>query len=516
MDQNKKMMEMEVHLHKEKKSNILLFSINIKCSPLIGLLFHRQISIFTFDYKEINLIIIMETLYSSWNPGEQYHLTTLSKGDSVGISSSSLSSSSPSSSSSSSSSPSSSSTTIAALMAATSYLVGCDTPPTPVTCDSGIFNNHNNSTNSNMFYSPTLDPSLSTTTTPMVNITMTHENNENMVVVNYDDYHQTISYNDVVPSDYYNCNNNNDSDLTNGQSSSFLSHHTNYSIPTSMESPANTSYSSPSPSPDLWENYGLTDNVKHLNQHCNLDQQLNLQQQTNHHDHNPHHHHHHQHQHDHNQQNHHSIATNYHNQHSAQHQQQIQHQNNLDDNKSNTYTINDNVITTANNNHNNNSTINTINNNHNKDISVKAKNTINPINKSTNYRASYKIKKSQIDTNLIKPKASTGNQRNHHHRSIESRGGGSFDKYLSPEDEDRRRRRRERNKVAATKCRNKKKVHVYKLCQESQTLESTNYNLKEEMENLKREEQRLNDILVKHLPFCVRRTLQPISDTINM
>ena len=43
-----------------------------------------------------------------------------------------------------------------------------------------------------------------------------------------------------------------------------------------------------------------------------------------------------------------------------------------------------------------------------------------------------------------------------------------------------------------------------------------NYNLKEEMENLKREEQRLNDILVKHLPYCVRRTLQPISDSINM
>ncbi|CAG7838550.1 unnamed protein product, partial [Allacma fusca] len=36
---------------------------------------------------------------------------------------------------------------------------------------------------------------------------------------------------------------------------------------------------------------------------------------------------------------------------------------------------------------------------------------------------------------------------------------------LTPEDEERRKRRRERNKIAATKCRNKKKEKTYLLVQ---------------------------------------------------
>lgn len=77
-----------------------------------------------------------------------------------------------------------------------------------------------------------------------------------------------------------------------------------------------------------------------------------------------------------------------------------------------------------------------------------------------------------------------------------------MDKILTPEDEERRRRRRERNKVAATKCRNKKKFHVVTLCQESQILETTNRDLKEEIQFLEREQHKLKTIFQNHLPYC--------------
>ena len=67
--------------------------------------------------------------------------------------------------------------------------------------------------------------------------------------------------------------------------------------------------------------------------------------------------------------------------------------------------------------------------------------------------------------------------------------------YCSPENEERLLRRRERNVVHVTKYRSMKKVLMHKLCQEIQTLESANYNLKIEVENLERKVQRLNDIL---------------------
>lgn len=83
---------------------------------------------------------------------------------------------------------------------------------------------------------------------------------------------------------------------------------------------------------------------------------------------------------------------------------------------------------------------------------------------------------------------------------------------LNPEDEERKRRRRERNKVAATKCRNKKKVHVNRLCQESQSLEIENNFLKEEIKNLEREQAKLMEILQKHLPFCCLITIKSGQD----
>lgn len=73
---------------------------------------------------------------------------------------------------------------------------------------------------------------------------------------------------------------------------------------------------------------------------------------------------------------------------------------------------------------------------------------------------------------------------------------------LTPEDEERRRRRRERNKVAATKCRNKKKEKTQILVQESENLEATNVSLKDEIQKLEAELNRLQDLLTHHLPVC--------------
>ena len=73
------------------------------------------------------------------------------------------------------------------------------------------------------------------------------------------------------------------------------------------------------------------------------------------------------------------------------------------------------------------------------------------------------------------------------------------------EDEDRRRKRRERNKVAATKCRHKKKEHVLKLNIESENLQNCNSNLKAKLASLQSERDHLSDILNSHVPFCIMK-----------
>lgn len=72
------------------------------------------------------------------------------------------------------------------------------------------------------------------------------------------------------------------------------------------------------------------------------------------------------------------------------------------------------------------------------------------------------------------------------------------DQDLTPEDEDRRRRRRERNKVAATKCRNKKKEATTELMQESEVVEALNASLKQELSRLEAEERQLSTVLSRH------------------
>ncbi len=97
---------------------------------------------------------------------------------------------------------------------------------------------------------------------------------------------------------------------------------------------------------------------------------------------------------------------------------------------------------------------------------------------------------------------------------------------LTEEDEMRRQRRRERNKVAATKCRNKKKQRTIilmkvsqrtirnhgkkysphiQLFQESDTLEAQNKSLKSEIDKLEEEKKRLMEMLSAHDPSCAKR-----------
>ncbi|KAI3364598.1 hypothetical protein L3Q82_011377 [Scortum barcoo] len=77
---------------------------------------------------------------------------------------------------------------------------------------------------------------------------------------------------------------------------------------------------------------------------------------------------------------------------------------------------------------------------------------------------------------------------------------------MSPqENRERRKRRRERNKIAAAKCRNKKKEKTECLQKESEKLESVNADLKAQIEELKQQKQQLVYMLNLHRPTCIVR-----------
>lgn len=79
---------------------------------------------------------------------------------------------------------------------------------------------------------------------------------------------------------------------------------------------------------------------------------------------------------------------------------------------------------------------------------------------------------------------------------------------MTPEDEDRRRRRRERNKIAATKCRMKKREKTINLVSEAETLETQNIDLKQEIQNLEITRRTLTEMLQSHAPACMNGPLQ--------
>ncbi|KAF4099730.1 cyclic AMP-dependent transcription factor ATF-3 [Onychostoma macrolepis] len=76
---------------------------------------------------------------------------------------------------------------------------------------------------------------------------------------------------------------------------------------------------------------------------------------------------------------------------------------------------------------------------------------------------------------------------------------------VTPEESERRKRRRERNKIAAAKCRNKKKEKTDILQKESEKLESINAELKAQIEELKNQKQQLVYMLNLHRPTCIVR-----------
>lgn len=70
---------------------------------------------------------------------------------------------------------------------------------------------------------------------------------------------------------------------------------------------------------------------------------------------------------------------------------------------------------------------------------------------------------------------------------------------LTKEDEEKRNRRRERNKIAASKCRNRKKERTVRLCEESEGLQRGNEELRRELQRLRLEVQHLSHLLRLHV-----------------
>uniref|UniRef100_A0A3Q2GRD9 V-fos FBJ murine osteosarcoma viral oncogene homolog Aa n=3 Tax=Cyprinodon variegatus TaxID=28743 RepID=A0A3Q2GRD9_CYPVA len=73
---------------------------------------------------------------------------------------------------------------------------------------------------------------------------------------------------------------------------------------------------------------------------------------------------------------------------------------------------------------------------------------------------------------------------------------------LSPEEEEKKRIRRERNKMAAAKCRNRRRELTDTLQAETDKLEEEKAALETEIANLLKEKERLEFILTTHKPVC--------------
>ncbi|XP_077197623.1 fos-related antigen 2 isoform X2 [Paroedura picta] len=90
------------------------------------------------------------------------------------------------------------------------------------------------------------------------------------------------------------------------------------------------------------------------------------------------------------------------------------------------------------------------------------------------------------------------------------------DEQLSPEEEEKRRIRRERNKLAAAKCRNRRRELTEKLQAETEELEEEKSLLQKEIAELEKEKEKLKFMLMAHSPMCKispeeRRTPPPHS-----
>ncbi|XP_041952429.1 proto-oncogene c-Fos [Alosa sapidissima] len=75
-------------------------------------------------------------------------------------------------------------------------------------------------------------------------------------------------------------------------------------------------------------------------------------------------------------------------------------------------------------------------------------------------------------------------------------------KDLTPEEEEKRMLRRERNKIAAAKCRNRRRELTERLQDETDKLEEEKATLQAEIDNLMREKAQLEMVLSAHEPTC--------------
>uniref|UniRef100_A0A3B3UQQ6 FBJ murine osteosarcoma viral oncogene homolog B n=1 Tax=Poecilia latipinna TaxID=48699 RepID=A0A3B3UQQ6_9TELE len=87
-------------------------------------------------------------------------------------------------------------------------------------------------------------------------------------------------------------------------------------------------------------------------------------------------------------------------------------------------------------------------------------------------------------------------------RQSRPRSRRARDESLTPEEEEKRRVRRERNKLAAAKCRNRRRELTDRLQSETDILEEEKAELEAEISELQKEKERLEFVLVSHQPNC--------------
>ncbi|XP_016151538.1 proto-oncogene c-Fos-like [Sinocyclocheilus grahami] len=86
---------------------------------------------------------------------------------------------------------------------------------------------------------------------------------------------------------------------------------------------------------------------------------------------------------------------------------------------------------------------------------------------------------------------------------------GHANKHMSSEELDRIRIRRQRNRIAAARCRDRRRMLIDTLQNETDHLEHVKTQLEEEITALERERERLELIFEAHMPICKLNDLNP-------
>ncbi|KAG1940633.1 proto-oncogene c-Fos [Pimephales promelas] len=86
--------------------------------------------------------------------------------------------------------------------------------------------------------------------------------------------------------------------------------------------------------------------------------------------------------------------------------------------------------------------------------------------------------------------------------AVEDSAVGQTNKHMSSEELDRIRIRRERNRVAAARCRDRRRILIDTLQNETDHLEQVKTQLEKEIAALERERERLELVFEAHMPIC--------------